>query len=646
MVCTAGLSAQQVTFPDDIVERGYFDRPYLRYEAEPGKCSTDGSFLEPSYDQRLLQSEASNQAAVQLTGHYSYVEWTCAESADGMTIRFSLPDSPEGTGTTGSLFLYVDGVPMQGFTLSSYWAWQYILKSGSKYPDNIPDENTKFPRMRFDEMHIRLDSEIPAGSTFRLVKFDSNTVPYTIDFVELEKVPAAVTFDDLSDENKVLYTPEAGKLQYFIAQNGGKTIFLPEGRYEVDGRIAMNTGGTRLIGAGMWYTEIYFNASSDDKSTYNKRGIEAYGSNITLEGFSLITINNKRYYNNDPAYQVGKGLMGSFGSNSLIRNLWVEHFECGGWIENADHLSIQHCRFRNNYADGMNLSYACRNSVVEHCSYRNNGDDDMASWSRSDGLCIANVYSYSTSENNWRASALGFFGGKQNKAHHIVIIDPMEAGFRVTCDFPGMAFSSEGYTEFLDISVYRGGVASGTVGISGDLWGNQQGALHLFSSSQYDMTNIYIHDIDLIDSKNDAIFIGSSSYTVKNLILKNINITGTGRYGTYYYNTRGYGSYCALSYENTGTAATNNLPSAFAFTENCTPLSLLPQKAQEIRMTSIDGDLYISGTGNRDVSVYDLCGKRVFQSPVNTEPLIVRQLNAGIYIVRWGENQAARVFVN
>ena len=261
------------------------------------------------------------------------MEWTNDRAADGLTIRFSLPDDPEGNGSTGNLILYVDGDSMQTITLSSYWAWQYILKSGSKYPDNIPNENLKFPRMRFDEMHFKLDNEIPENSTFRLVKADDNDMPYTIDFVELEKIPEALTFDSVPDENKVLYTPENGKLQNFVGQNSGKTIFIPEGKYEVDGRIIINGNGTKIIGAGMWHTEIYFTASSDDKSTYNKRGIETNSSNITLEGFYLNTINNKRYYNNDPVYQVGKGLMGSFGSNSTIKNLWIEHFECGGWIE-------------------------------------------------------------------------------------------------------------------------------------------------------------------------------------------------------------------------------------------------------------------------------------------------------------------------
>ncbi len=614
--CISGTKAQSISFADDANERGYCDRGYLRYEAEREKCETDGVILDPSYDQRFIQSEASDQSAVNLVAKGSYVEWTNDSAADGLNIRFSLPDDTTGNGRQGNLILYIDGDSTQTITLSSYWAWQYILKSGSKYPDNIPNKNLKFPRMRFDEMHFKLDHEIPENSTFRLVKADTNDIPYTIDFVELEKIPAAVTFESVPDANKVMYAPENGKLQDFIAQNTGKTIFIPEGKYEVDGRIIMNVNGTKIIGAGMWHTEIYFTASSDDKSTYNKRGIEAYGSNITLEGFYLNTINNKRYYNNDPVYQVGKGLMGSFGSNSTIKKLWIEHFECGGWIEGADNLNIQYCRFRNNYADGMNLAYGCKNSVVEHCSYRNNGDDDMASWSRGTGLCENIVYRFSTSENNWRASGLGFFGGKQNKAYSIVIRDPMEAGFRVTCDFPGMPFSSDGYSEFYNISVYKGGVAAGTVGISGDLWGNQQGALHINSSSQYDLVNIKIYNVDFHDSKNDAIFIGSGSRTIKNLVLKDINIDSTGQYGIFFYNTKGNGAYCNISYDHIGApSSTSTKPSDFTFVENCNFTAIpVNNELPDVRLSSQDGNLYISGLQDKSVSVYNLVGEKIYQA--------------------------------
>lgn len=633
-----GVFSQSVTFPDDEKGRGYINRPYLRYEAEPGKCETNGITLSPSYDQKLLQSEASNQTATNLITKDSYVKWTNSAPGDGLTIRFSIPDSNDGNGLQGTFALYVNDSFVQNITVNSYWAWQYFLKSGTKYPDNTPDATTKFPRMRFDEMHVKLAEKIPAGVTFRLVKADDNNVPYTIDFVELEEVPAPVEFNTITDENKIMYTTEQGALNSFIAANKGKTIFIPAGVYDTDKRILLTSGdNTKIIGAGMWYTEIFFSASSDSKSTYNQRGIEAYGNNIVLQGLYLNTINNKRYYLNNDSYQVGKGLMGSFGVNSVIKDVWIEHFECGGWIENADNLTIQNSRFRNNYADGINLSYASKNSLLEQCSFRNNGDDDIATWSRSTGLCENNTFRYCTSENNWRASSLGFFGGKQNKAHHIVIIDPMEAGFRVVCDFPGMPFSTEGYSEFYDISVYQGGVASGAVGEGGDLWGNQQGALHLLSSSQYDLKNILIYNIDLYNSKNDAIFIGSSTKSISNIILKNISINKTGRYGLFFSGAKGNGTYCNILYNNIGASANfNTVPSAFSFSENCTS-GVHPPSESGCKAFFIETILKILTPENTSVSVFDALGRKIYNTRSNNGETNIRGLIPGIYIVRWDD---------
>ncbi|GHT62472.1 hypothetical protein FACS189451_06900 [Bacteroidia bacterium] len=638
--------AQSVSFADDERSRGYFTRPYLRYEAESGKCETDGAILSATSVQTQIQSEASNQSATQLITKNSYIQWVNDEAADGLTIRFSLPDAADGTGTKGNLALYVNDVYIQTITLDSYWAWQYFLKNMSNsYPDNIPATN-KFPRMRFDEMHVKLAGKIPAGATFRLVKTDENDVPYTIDFVELEDVPASVTFESIADENKIAYSLEQGKLNLFVSQNAGKTIYLPAGKYEVDNRILITGNHTKIIGAGMWYTEIYFTASSDDRSTYNQRGIETSSSNLVLEGLYLNTVNNKRYYQNNDSYQVGKGVMGSFGSHSVIQNVWIEHFECGGWIEGSDDLTMRDCRFRNNYADGMNFSYGCKNSIVEYCSFRNNGDDDMASWSRANRLCENNTYRYCTAENNWRASSLGFFGGKQNKAYNCVIIDAMEAGFRVTSDFPGMPFSNEGYSEFHDISVYRSGVASGSAGTGGDLWGNQQGALHINSSTQYDIQNIKIYDIDFYDSKNDAVFIGSGSKYIRNLILKNIHIHKTGRYGLFFNNTRGDGNYCNIEYENIGAATnTNTISSAFTFTENCRTAIHLPETVP-FGVTSIDGTLIVFGKENTAVSVYDISGRKNYRTSIGTKYAVIPNLDSGVYIVRLDDyRQAKKVFI-
>lgn len=640
--------AQHITFADDEISRGWHDRPYLRYEAEQGKCVTSGDFLAPTYTQTELQCEATNQQAVQLISKDSYIQWTNSQEANGLTLRFSIPDNAEGNGTTGNLALYVDDVFVQQFTINSYWAWQYFLKSmSSSYPDNTPASD-KFSRMRFDEAHWKLSKKINEGSVFKLVKIDDNSTPYTIDFVELEKVPDAVTFESIPDENKVAYSTDKGTLNSFIASNQGKTIYIPEGRYDVDKRIYITGNNTKLIGAGMWYTEIYFSASSDDRATYSQRGIEASGSNITLEGVFLNTVNNKRYYDNNSTYQVGKGLMGSFGSNSIIRNVWAEHFECGGWIEGADGLTISECRFRNNYADGMNLSYGSKNSIVERCSFRNNGDDDMASWSRSGRLCENNTYRYCIAENNWRASSLGFFGGKQNKAYNCVIIDPMEAGMRVNSDFPGVPFSSEGYSELYNISIYKGGVKNGSKGVSGDLWGNQQGAIHLNSSTQYDLQNVRIYNIDLYDSKNNAIFIGSGSRNYNNVLLKDIRIRKTGDYGIYFSSPKGNMNYCNITFENIGSSNMNTYTSAFTFTEDCTPISISSTEEDVLNICQRNGRLIISNiVNNSNISILDITGRKIPIFSLSDNSITTPNLSNGIYLVHLSNgNPAKKIFVS
>lgn len=633
------ISAQHISFPDDGIERGYYNRQYKRYEAETGKCQTTGSILAASYNQTLVQSEASNQVATQLIGKDSYVQWTNDEAADGLTIRFSLPDGLNGEGTTGTLALYVNGTFVQNITLNSYWAWQYTLKSGNnKYPDNIPS-TTKFPRMRFDEMHLKLDNKIPAGATFKLVKADDNAVAYTIDFVELEPVPAPVTFESITDANKIMYDSSVS-LASFIINNGGKTIYIPAGTFSEPNRILILADNTKLIGAGMWYTQIYFTASSDNRITYANRGIETNNSGLVIDGLYLNTINNKRYYDNNSSYQVGKGFMGGWGTNSVIRNAWVEHFECGGWIANyagkgSNGLLVEQCRFRNNYADGLNLCQGINNAIVQNCSFRNNGDDDMASWSTGQ-LCVNNTFRYNTAENNWRASSLGFFGGQQNKALNCVIIDPMEAGLRATCDFNGTGFSATGYNEFRKISIYKGGTAAGAVGVSGDFWGNQQGAVHLSSNAYYNLTNIRLDSIDIYNAKNNAVFMGSAgSYRITGLQLKNIHIDGTSQYGIYFSGASGTGSYCNLSYASIGAgAATNTIPAAFTFIEDCT-ISAIPHIGKnEFHVSSNNDSITVSGFSNSSVSVYDVLGNRCYRTAILSDEAVISNLRQGIYFVK------------
>lgn len=548
----SGLAAQSILFPDDDIKRGYFDRPYKRYEAEPQRCESNGLFLSPTYTQSEIQSEASNNAAVRLSRKGEYVEWRNDEAADGLTLRFSIPDDADGHGLRSSIALYVNGRHVRNIELDSRWAWQYALTSGQTYPDNLPAPN-KFARMRFDETRVRLDEKIPQGAIFRLMKNDENDIPYTIDFVELEPIPQPITFESLPGSDKIIYNG-LEPLDKFVSANGGKTIFIPAGRYEVADRIMINQPNTALIGAGMWYVELYFSAPPDNPETYSRRGIQSSAADTALEGLYITTANERRYFvHNGRNGQVGKGLMGSFGKGSRISRLWIEHFECGGWIDGAEGLTVEHCRFRNNYADGINLSFGSRNSTVSHCSFRNNGDDDMASWSRGETMCENITYRYCTAENNWRASSVGFFGGSNHKALDIVVIDPMEAALRVTTDFPGREFSSSGEILFNRISVYKGGCAPGPLGFNGDIIdGSAAGAIHITSYLRYDIRNLRFADIDLHDSKYDAVFIGcDNDKIIENLCLEDIRIRGAGRYGISFRKAAGNAVFRNIIYERT-----------------------------------------------------------------------------------------------
>ncbi len=265
--------SQSVVFPDDSKQRGYYDRPYKRYEVEPGKCVSNGLFLSPAFVQTEIQSEASNGIALQLLSGNDYVEWKNDEAADGLVIRFSIPDGKEGRGMKGNIALFVNGKFVQDIILDSYWAWQYAALAGEQtYPDNEPSPD-KFARMRFDEVRIKLDKKIPKGTAFRLVKTDDNNIPYTIDFAELEPVPAKVTFESLPGANKVQYSKADGPLDAFVAANGGKTIYIPEGVYNVAERIVIHEPDTKIIGAGMWYTELFFSAPPPIMRRHTLKGV-------------------------------------------------------------------------------------------------------------------------------------------------------------------------------------------------------------------------------------------------------------------------------------------------------------------------------------------------------------------------------------
>lgn len=570
ILLAAGAAAQSVSFADDALDRGYTDRPYLRYEAQEGQCNAhDTEFIKvEGYDQTNLATEASFLQAAQLMGSGAYVEWVLDRDADAVCIRFSLPDSPDGTGTRQRVAIKSGERVLATVELNSYWAWGYTPTASvsEKYPDNMPTAD-KFARMRFDEANVLLSEAVPAGATLRLERLSDSPDPLTIDFIEAETAGPALP----APAGAVTYTGE-GSLQAFINSNPGRIIFIPEGRYEISNTITINADGTRLMGAGMWRTELYFTAAPDNPRTYARRGVKCNANRCGLSDLSLNTVNNIRYYNNNSSNQNGKGLMGSWGQGSEIKNVRIEHFECGAWIADydgpaSDGLRVTHCRMRNNYADGINLCSGTHGAVVSHCSFRNNGDDDMASWSTGNWT-HDNLFDHNTAENNWRASSLGFFGGRNNRATNLAIYDGMENGARVNADFPGTGFGDTGEIVIENVSVRRCGVCRGRCGILGDFWGNAQAALSIGGGNNYDLRNVRLQNIDIHDCRFEGVRIQSSGgRRVLGLVMRDIRVHSQqdGPAFSFPAGLRGNGSGHDLQAEDCGDPFMTDIPSTFDF---------------------------------------------------------------------------------
>lgn len=571
---TAG--AQHIGFPAHDLQRGYYDAPYLRYEAEPGMCVTDGDFLNPPvpYSQQPLQAEASNLTALELSGKDSFVSWTVDEPANAMTLRFSIPDSDDGMGLRTNVDVYADERKIATVTLDSYWSWQYtpVANSNEKYPDRTPSDS-KFARMRFDEINTLFDSRIEKGSSIKIIKTTDDGIPVTIDFIELELAGNPLTADDFPNEDVAVFSGKGSTLESFIRANAGKRILIAPGTYEIPSGLTITSDNTRISGSGMWHTTLHFTADPDSRMTFGDRGITCEANRVELSDMSVTTTSRMRYWPGKSNIGSGKGLMGSWGKDSKVSRVRVDHFECGAWIADyagrqMENLEISHCRFRNNYADGINLCQGTTGGKVTHCSFRNNGDDDMATWSAGN-WAKNHEYAWNTAENNWRASSLGIFGGECHRAHHLLVIDAMEAGIRANGNFGGTGFSENGECSMTDITIIRSGCISGTPGTQGGFWGDQQGAVDVQAGGQYGVTNLRLENIDIHSSRNHGVrFSSSNSKSLKNIQIHNIRIDGHGETGWAVCcenNCRGDGDYSNISFGENTSRRMSEIPAAFDF---------------------------------------------------------------------------------
>ncbi len=350
--------------------------PWKTYEAE--QMHTTGIVLGPKYDPYQVETESSGQKCVKMEAKGQYIEFVSTINAKSIVIRFSLPDNDNGNGTKSTLGVKINGKLVQQHRISSHYSWLY-----GKYPfTNNPAAGT--PRHFYDELRLT-GFQIAKGDIIRIERddnIDDDAGYCIIDLVDLENPapPLKAPVNSLSIADKSFlgdhftddYT-EAFKNCIAKAVKTGKTVWIPAGTFKITGDIILPANVT-VQGAGMWYTQLVGDDSLYTNANRRVR-LKGDGSNIHLADFAII---GKLNYRTDK--ESNDGIVGSFGINSTISRIWIEHTKVGMWIQNSMNLKITGCRMRNTMADGINFCVGMAHSTIENCTARGTGDDCFAIW--------------------------------------------------------------------------------------------------------------------------------------------------------------------------------------------------------------------------------------------------------------------------
>lgn len=420
--------------------------PYTSYEAEA--ATYQGALIAGSRTWGSLSSEASGRAAVQLSSAGQYVQFNLSAAARGLVLRYSIPDSSNGAAYNAALSLYVNGVKKQDLVLTNKFSWLYGLygtEGGEIRWSNNPAATPANPHRFFDELAILLDAAYPAGTTIRLVHEASNlnfasARTITLDLLEAEPVPEALAkpanyrsiteFGALPNDG-VDDTSALNQAMAAVKASGGASVgvWIPVGTFNLNNGVAgpgYNGRGTRIYldagvslkGAGVWWS-ILDGAFA---------GIYAKGGNVTIADLKLQA--------QDLIRDDANGLTGIEGnlSNSTVRNVWIEHAKVGLWATQSfsqagtvDRATITGNRFRNVWADGLNLHYGTSNSVVSNNNVRNSGDDGMAMWSDT-YLDTGNTFEFNTVQLPGLANGIAIYGGQNNAVLSNLVADTIDNG--------------------------------------------------------------------------------------------------------------------------------------------------------------------------------------------------------------------------
>lgn len=517
--------------------------PYQEFEAEAGATNAQISNYDTTY--LTPEAESSGRKFVSLNNQGHYVEWVAPKKANSLVVRYSIPDSLNGGGTTATLNLYVNNVKVKALNLSSHFAWVY-----GEYPFNDKVSDGKGHRF-YDEIHIT-ELNIPAGAKVKLQKDADNTAAfYKIDLVDLEQIDSAYSipenFVSIADYGGTANDTTDDTLAFTKAIADAKLkkkgLWIPAGIFILSNPELIELGDIHIRGAGMWHTVL---------QTLNGKG-GMVGKGIGKVTIADLSIWGEKTFRND---QEDAALGGDFGKGSLIQNVWIEHMKVGFWLSGGDGVFIVNGRIRDTWADGINFAGGVKNSQISHFSIRNTGDDAMAMWSTASPNVNDN-FRFNTVQSPILANTFAIYGGRDNKIFDNIGADTVfaPAGIAISNRFKPFPFA--GITEVRRNTLNRTGGFEPT-------YNYNIGAVWIFAEEAPINAPIVIDSLDINNSPFDGIFV-SQNLKVSNLTLNNINIKNAERYGINL-NVTGAGTFTNVIVENAKVGGLKNTNPGFEIT--------------------------------------------------------------------------------
>ncbi|GHO46919.1 malectin domain-containing carbohydrate-binding protein [Ktedonospora formicarum] len=512
--------------------------PYAELVAH--NATTTGTIIGPSYTLGDLAFDAIDHQAVRLT-QGQYVQFTLPQQANGLNLRYSIPDAPGGNGIDASLSIYINGVKQsKDLQLTSKYSWLYgapnFSDCNSVVWSNSPGGTAHH---QFDEAHVLLP-QMAAGTTVKLQVDSGNTAQwYAIDVADFEQVPtplsqpagsisvtsAPYNADPTGSSNATQAIQNAvndGKAQ-------GKSVWLPQGTYLVTNHILVDN--VTLTGAGPWYSILTGapTGGGNGNSPNNGTGVGIYGndvydgsssSNVNLSNFAI----NGQITNRLDCLQ-DNGIGGSL-NNSRISNVWIEHTKVGMWFDGPfSGLTVTGSRMDSLTADGLNFHRAVSNSSVQQSIIRGTGDDGLAMWSDLNGASIGdtnNSFDHNTIQSPFVANGIAIYGGNGNSVTNNIVSGSQYRGGGINLDYQNFGGPTAPFSNTTTVS---NNTINYTAGI-GDQGIQQFGGLMFWSANGSINAPFTVSNNEIDNSQYVAISFDGGN-PISNIAMSNININGS-----------------------------------------------------------------------------------------------------------------------